>query len=154
MADSRPTHNRKVSTNLGATQGYRPLQGKLAIITGASRGILSSLYPHTHFNTRDPRHRRSNRPKPSLKRRKLNPKLHLRHLHHPNHHPQHLPLLNLLRPMPLRPSRHGHTYRPRPSHNHSQKPLLAPQNRKIPNRHPNQQRRRREKRVLTQRLRV
>jgi hypothetical protein len=40
MASSRPVHERTVSTNLGGARGYRPLEGKLAIVTGASRGIL------------------------------------------------------------------------------------------------------------------
>ncbi|TVY38415.1 L-xylulose reductase [Lachnellula subtilissima] len=39
MASPRPTHERTVSTNLGGARGYRPLEGKLAIVTGASRGI-------------------------------------------------------------------------------------------------------------------
>ncbi|TVY33670.1 L-xylulose reductase [Lachnellula occidentalis] len=43
MASSRPTHERTVSTNLGGARGYRPLEGKLAIVTGASRGIGSSI---------------------------------------------------------------------------------------------------------------
>ncbi|TAQ91440.1 hypothetical protein B7494_g192 [Chlorociboria aeruginascens] len=38
--DSRPEHSRTVSTNLGVPRGYRPLEGKLAIVTGASRGHL------------------------------------------------------------------------------------------------------------------
>ncbi|TVY22348.1 L-xylulose reductase [Lachnellula hyalina] len=43
MASSRPTHERTVSTNLGGARGYRPLEGKLAIVTGAARGIGSAI---------------------------------------------------------------------------------------------------------------
>jgi 3-oxoacyl-[acyl-carrier protein] reductase len=39
MATSDPEHARTASTNLGGVAGYRPLEGKLGIITGASRGI-------------------------------------------------------------------------------------------------------------------
>jgi hypothetical protein len=35
---SRPAHTRTLSTNLGGSRGHRPLEGKLAIVTGASRG--------------------------------------------------------------------------------------------------------------------
>lgn len=43
MATSRPEHTRTVSTNLGGARGYRPLEGKLGIITGASRGIGAAI---------------------------------------------------------------------------------------------------------------
>jgi len=44
MAAERPTHARTVSTNLGgAGHAYRTLEGKLAIVTGASRGIGASI---------------------------------------------------------------------------------------------------------------
>ncbi|RDW60883.1 hypothetical protein BP6252_12266 [Coleophoma cylindrospora] len=44
MGDSvRPPHTRMASTNLGAAQSYRPLEGKLAIVTGASRGIGAAI---------------------------------------------------------------------------------------------------------------
>ncbi|KAH8596520.1 hypothetical protein B0O99DRAFT_593827 [Bisporella sp. PMI_857] len=36
---SPPAHTRTTSTNLGGARGWRPLEGKLAIVTGASRGI-------------------------------------------------------------------------------------------------------------------
>jgi hypothetical protein len=36
---------RTAATNLGGVQGYRPLEGKLAVITGASRGILLPNVP-------------------------------------------------------------------------------------------------------------
>ncbi|KAF2127459.1 NAD(P)-binding protein [Dothidotthia symphoricarpi CBS 119687] len=36
---ARPTHSRTVSTNLGTSSSSRVLQGRLAIVTGASRGI-------------------------------------------------------------------------------------------------------------------
>lgn len=43
MASARPTSTRTASTNLGGERSYRPLEGKLAIVTGASRG---SHYHH------------------------------------------------------------------------------------------------------------
>ncbi|KAF2690619.1 NAD(P)-binding protein [Lentithecium fluviatile CBS 122367] len=36
---SRPTHERTFSTNLGSGSGQRPLEGRVGIVTGASRGI-------------------------------------------------------------------------------------------------------------------
>lgn len=42
MATSRPDHGRTVSTNLTGTI-RRPLEGKLAIVTGASRGIGEAI---------------------------------------------------------------------------------------------------------------
>lgn len=36
---TRPTHSRTASTNLGSSASQRPLEGRVAIITGASRGI-------------------------------------------------------------------------------------------------------------------
>jgi hypothetical protein len=38
METSSSEHTRTASTNLGGARGYRPLEGKLGIITGASRG--------------------------------------------------------------------------------------------------------------------
>ncbi len=38
----RPSHIRAVSTNLGGARGYLPLDGRLALITGASRGFYIS----------------------------------------------------------------------------------------------------------------
>jgi hypothetical protein len=35
---SRPSHSRTVSTNLGSGSPQRPLEGKVGIVTGASRG--------------------------------------------------------------------------------------------------------------------
>lgn len=43
MASSRPGHFRAASSSHGGVQGYRPLEGKLAIITGASRGIGAAI---------------------------------------------------------------------------------------------------------------
>lgn len=43
MSESRPTATRTASTNLGGLPSYRPLDGKLAIITGASRGIGAAI---------------------------------------------------------------------------------------------------------------
>ncbi|KAK4983879.1 hypothetical protein LTR50_006955 [Elasticomyces elasticus] len=40
---SRPNYNRVASTNLGAGGGYRILEGKTAIVTGASRGIGAAV---------------------------------------------------------------------------------------------------------------
>ncbi|KAH8696828.1 hypothetical protein GQ44DRAFT_634029 [Phaeosphaeriaceae sp. PMI808] len=37
--ESRPTHVRTASTNLGSSSSQRPLEGKVGIITGSSRGI-------------------------------------------------------------------------------------------------------------------
>ncbi|KAG9243020.1 hypothetical protein BJ878DRAFT_512664 [Calycina marina] len=39
----RPAPTRTTSTNLGGIRSYRPLDGKLAIITGASRGIGKAI---------------------------------------------------------------------------------------------------------------
>ncbi|KAF4636341.1 hypothetical protein G7Y89_g1750 [Cudoniella acicularis] len=43
MDSARPVSRRTASTNLGGVQGYRALEGKLAIVTGASRGIGVSI---------------------------------------------------------------------------------------------------------------
>jgi len=44
MASSRPDYStRTASTNLGGAGGYRVLEGKLAIVTGASRGIGAAI---------------------------------------------------------------------------------------------------------------
>ena len=44
---------RTAATNLGGARGYRPLEGKLAIVTGASRGIyLSNIF--SDFSNRSP----------------------------------------------------------------------------------------------------
>ncbi|KAL3424467.1 short chain dehydrogenase [Phlyctema vagabunda] len=40
---ARPVHARTASTNLGGASSYRPLEGKLAIVTGASRGIGAAI---------------------------------------------------------------------------------------------------------------
>ena len=37
---SRPGVARTASTNLGSGNGYRVLDGKVAVVTGASRGML------------------------------------------------------------------------------------------------------------------
>lgn len=42
MAAERPPHSRTLSTNLGGANS-RILEGKLAIITGASRGMILNL---------------------------------------------------------------------------------------------------------------
>lgn len=44
---SRPGVTRTASTNLGSGNGYRVLDGKIAIVTGASRGKHeSTMYIH------------------------------------------------------------------------------------------------------------
>jgi len=43
MASLRPQYTRTASTNLGGARGYRPLEGKIAIVTGASRGIGAAI---------------------------------------------------------------------------------------------------------------
>ncbi|PQE26255.1 hypothetical protein CJF30_00000988 [Rutstroemia sp. NJR-2017a BBW] len=43
MDSSQAGNTRTAGTNLGGAKGYRPLEGKLAIITGASRGIGAAI---------------------------------------------------------------------------------------------------------------
>lgn len=43
---TRPSHTRTASTNLGGNTSQRPLEGRVAIVTGASRGTSSSA-PNT-----------------------------------------------------------------------------------------------------------
>jgi 3-oxoacyl-[acyl-carrier protein] reductase len=40
MDSSQAGNTRTAGTNLGGAKGYRPLEGKLAIVTGASRGKI------------------------------------------------------------------------------------------------------------------
>lgn len=43
---SRPSHTRTLSTNLGGNASQRPLEGRVAIVTGAARGIGVEIARH------------------------------------------------------------------------------------------------------------
>ncbi|KAH7389647.1 hypothetical protein DE146DRAFT_620093 [Phaeosphaeria sp. MPI-PUGE-AT-0046c] len=51
---TRPAHMRTASTNLGSNSSQRPLEGRVGIVTGASRG-KRTLYCHecTNFDLAD-----------------------------------------------------------------------------------------------------
>ena len=103
-----------MSTRSGTTSRSipRPLEGKLAIVTGASRG--GCLFPHDsglwskqlRLNQRNPRYRRSDCNQSSLERLFSCPELHLRCIHDNYANPRHDPSLNLRHPGAPHSSRH------------------------------------------------
>ncbi|CBX91892.1 predicted protein [Plenodomus lingam JN3] len=53
---TRPSHTRTASTNLGTNASQRPLEGRVAIVTGASRGMCKPAIspPQTHSRRHRP----------------------------------------------------------------------------------------------------
>lgn len=130
---------RTAATNLGGARGYRILEGKLAIITGASRGLSpqpcspSPLTVHRYWSQHSSQFG-SQRSNPS-------PKLHIRLLR-PGMQRAFLPAHRRTRHhLPRNSSGHGNPQWTSPYRQHCQKPLLPPQDRKVPNRHHHKQRR-------------
>ncbi len=131
----------------------RPLEGKLGIVTGASRG-WSLDFPHlTSQLTNTHRHRRRHRREPGLQGLQPHRQLHLSLVHRAGHLRRGPALLHPQHPRRPRPSRRQQPNRRRQPHLGRPIPLPPGFRRPLPDRHHRQQRGHRAQRAPRRRHR-
>jgi|ERR1711977_40567 len=88
------------------------------------------------------RYRRGDCPQFGFQRRQFDPQLHFRLFKQTNRRTLFSPYSRIWSDLSGDPSRYGHPHWPSSHRQHSKEPLRPPQNRQVPDRHHNQQRRR------------